>query len=314
MQALIAGTNRGISMPIPFTCPYCGNYTEVSEKYSGTSGPCGSCGKTITVPVGGSAATAAVTYGGADPGSGSRTMILVIVVIVVALLAAVGLLVLLLLPAVGTVRDAARRNMCQSNLRQIAMALRTYETVHGRFPPAYVADDQGKPMHSWRVLILPYLEEQALYEQFDLDQPWDSPQNSAVALQMPEYFRCPSAKNTAPNATNYMLITGPQTPFEGDQSSPQASFVDGMSRTILVVEAKGSTVTWTEPVDLDIDKMSFQVGSGPGEIGSDHARGVAVAVFADGHATVLSEDLDPETLRAMCTSSGGETVDMSWQK
>lgn len=300
-------------MPIPFTCPNCGNYTEADEKYAGQSGPCQKCGTTITVPAaGGPAAFSGAEYADAKSRSRRRTMIILIVVfLVVALVAAFFFLVML--PGIRAVGDAPRRVQCQNNLRQIALALQSYEAQHACFPPAYLADENGKPMHSWRVLILPQLEYVHLHDQYDFSEPWDSPQNLSVASQMPEFFRCPAAKGTAPNATSYMLVTGPDSAFEGDRAPKPAHFMDGTSRTILVVEVKGSTVTWTEPVDLELDKMSLEIGSGPGEIGSDHLGDVAMVVFADGHTQILSkDDLDPETLRAMFTPRGDESVGMEW--
>ena len=91
----------------------------------------------------------------------------------------------LLLPAFSSAREAARRMQCLNNLKQIALALHNYHDVYGVFPPAYIPDAQGKPKHSWRVLILPFLEEQGTYEKYDFDEPWDGPNNRALLTSMP---------------------------------------------------------------------------------------------------------------------------------
>src|SRR6056297_1698819 len=109
----------------------------------------------------------------------------IIVIIILAILVA------LLLPGVRTTRGTARRSACKNNLKQIGLALHNYHDTYGSLPPAYTVDEQGRKLHSWRTLILPFLEEQALYEQIDLSQPWDSPANAAAFETIPIVYRCP---------------------------------------------------------------------------------------------------------------------------
>src|SRR5271157_339454 len=97
----------------------------------------------------------------------------------------------MLLP-VGSVHEAARRAQCLNNLKEIAAALQAYHQANGCFPPAYVADKNGKPMHSWRVLILPYLDLDTLYKAYDFTQPWDGPNNKKLLLGQLREFTCPS--------------------------------------------------------------------------------------------------------------------------
>jgi hypothetical protein len=293
-----------ITMGIYFSCPHCGKQTHVDDQYGGTSGPCAGCGKTISIPLTSSTAPSPARGGGL---SGWGLVGVVIAAICVVMLPVVAILILLLLPAVNAVREAARRNECSNQMRQIALAMQSYEIQYRCFPPAYIADENGKPMHSWRVLLLPYLDEQLLYEQYDFSQPWDSPGNLAVAEQVPFVYRCPSTDFAAPNETNYMVVSGPGMAFEGSRALSQEDFLDGISRTILVVESTGH-VTWTEPTDLDANQMTFEINGGPGEIGSDHRGGIAVVVFADVHIDVMSENTSAEDVRAMCTRSGGEDV------
>src|ERR1700676_3675353 len=118
-----------------------------------------------------------------------RGFTLIELLVVIAIIA---VLIALLLPAVQAAREAARRAQCVNNLKQIGLAMHNYHSTYDCFPPAVTADDQGRPLLSWRVLILPYLEEAPLYAQFHLDEPWDSPHNLPLASKMPRVYTCPS--------------------------------------------------------------------------------------------------------------------------
>jgi hypothetical protein len=123
----------------------------------------------------------------------------------------------------------------------------------GRLPPAVIRDPNGKPLYSWRVLLLPFLEAGDLYKRFNLDEPWDSPHNAALLSQMPKVYSAPSPAGQGPPSsgqTYYQVFTGPGTAFEEPYGLRlPADFPDGTSMTILVVEA-GTPVPWTKPADL----------------------------------------------------------------
>ena len=160
-------------MPILFTCPHCGLQTNVADEFAGRSGPCAGCGKTITVPgpfgePGGAPA---------NRSGGGATIVVVLAVALGVVLVCGGVLVALLLPAVQAAREAARRSQCTNNLKQIVLALHNYHDVYKCFPSAVLTDESGRPIRSWRVAILPFMEQQALYKQYDFNQPWDSPRN-----------------------------------------------------------------------------------------------------------------------------------------
>ena len=152
-------------MPIPFTCPHCGLQTNVLEEYAGQSGPCAKCGRTVTVPRVGESPN----YGPPTKRSAAPTVIIIVVLILFVLLflTCVGFFVAMPIMAVPSAREAARRAQCSNNLTQIGLAMHSYHAAHGCFPPAYVADEKGRPKHSWRVLLLPFLdgEAQALHEE-----------------------------------------------------------------------------------------------------------------------------------------------------
>ncbi|HVX15022.1 MAG TPA: DUF1559 domain-containing protein [Pirellulales bacterium] len=226
-----------------------------------------------------------------------------------ALLMVVPMLIALLLPAVQAAREAARRSQCNNNLKQIGLAMQMYADNYNSFPPAYIADENGRPMHSWRVLILPYLEQSSLYDRYNFDEPWDGPNNSQLASLMPAAYRCPSDPAASPTGTmtSYAAITGPGTLFDADIPSSFATIRDGTSLTLMVAETDGADIHWMEPRDLDMNQMTLQVNGGPTDISSSHPGG-AVAVFADGHTTFLRDSITAEMLRALMTKNGGEPI------
>lgn len=313
-------------MPISFTCPHCAKQTTVGDEYAGQSGPCKFCGETITVPGGDGKAiltpvqapkpgTVPAGTGTAAGGMGTGAVIAIAVAACLVLfLVCGGVLVALLLPAVQAAREAARRTQCNNNLKQIALAFHNYNDTHGTFPPAYIPDEDGKPMHSWRVLILPFLEYGPIYDQYNFDEPWNSPGNRAVANTPIPVFSCPSSPDSVGSTgTNYMVITGSGTVFDGAKAAKIADITDGTSNTILVVEVTGTGTKWAEPVDLDASKLSppFSGGSGAGNAGSQHPGGMNAAV-CDGSVQFLSDTIPRQTLDAMVTKAGNEPVGPSY--
>ena len=298
-------------MPISFACPHCGKQTNVADQYAGQTGPCSGCGQTITIP-GGAGQTpflaAPSTPSPVAKGTGKGVVwVVVAVVCLVLLVPCSGILVALLLPAVQSGREAARRSQCNNNLKQIAIAFLNYHDVHKTFPPAYIPDKDGRPMHSWRVLILPFMEQQALYQQYNFNEPWDSPQNQVVTRTVIPAYKCPSAPDR-PTETNYMVITGPGTLFEGAEACSIAKISDGTSNTILVVEVAGTGANWAEPRDLDASKFSPPFSPPrPDAPGSYHSGGLNV-VLGDGSTRFLSNSIDPATAQGLTTRAGDERI------
>lgn len=284
-------------MPIDFTCPHCGSTMRVADQYLGQSGPCTSCGKMVTIP-GGKPVSAG--------GTSTATIILVVLLIAgIGFLACGGVMVALLLPAVQAAREAARRAQCSNNLKQIALALHNYHDTYRSFPPAYTVDEDGKPLHSWRTLILPYLEQDALYRQIRLDEPWNSEHNQQFASVVIPTYACPTDPTIG--ETDYMAIVGAGTIFQGAEPIGFREITDGTSNTLLVVEVHGSGVSWMAPVDLSLDAMQFQVNGGPTEIRSRHPGGANVAM-GDGSVRFLPVTVDPQTLRNLATRNDGQVV------
>jgi hypothetical protein len=158
-----------------------------------------------------------------------------------------------------------------NNLKELGLAMHLYHDYHGHFPPAVLRDpalgDRGQP-YSWRVALLPFLGEDALYSQYRRDEPWDSPANKAVLARMPRVFALPGSMRAAGGLTHYQLLVGPGTAFERpDLKSRLIDFPRGADQTILAVEA-AVPVPWTKPEDLPYDpdgplpKVGGLVGNG----------------------------------------------------
>ena len=295
-------------MAIQVTCPHCSTTTLADEAYAGTSGPCRECGGMITIAGASPYSQDAIDqqYRAPSKGGGGAIFTLFASVAVIGVLI-VGILVALLLPAVQAAREAARRTQCQNNLKQIQLALLNYESANGEFPPAYTVDDNGNVLHSWRVLILPYLGEQALYNGVDLSAPWDSPQNlNALAGRRPLCFACPSdPAGATTDYTNYLGVSGPGTLFDGTAPVKIREITDGLSNTLSVVEVMNSNIKWYEPRDVDAVKSPFRVSTAVNEIGSTHPGG-ACAAYVDGSVRFIANGAAPAMLKAESTIAAGD--------
>jgi hypothetical protein len=196
---------------------------------------------------------------------------------------------------------AVQRAQQMNKLKEIALAMHIYHDVHKAFPPAATRDADGKPLLSWRVELLPYLEKPGLYDKFQRDEPWDGPHNIQLVNQMPEVFLSAGRENDG--KTSIMLFTGEGTAFAGPKGPRLADIVEGSSNTILCVEAGADkAVPWTKPEDLPFDPNDPI--SALGAIPGDGFR----AAFFDVSCTQFERSIAPETLRAMITPDGGEPV------
>ena len=192
---------------------------------------------------------------------------------------------------------------CINNLRQIALALHNYHDTYGKFPAVANFDKAGKPLLSWRVHLLPFMEHQDLYREFHLDEPWDSEHNKKLIPRLPGSFRCPSSKIKEPGRTTYLAPVGKATMLTGDSKQLRISDVtDGLSNTIFIVDAADDrAVVWTKPEDLNYDPDKPLAGL----VG--HHPGIFASVFGDGSVHLLRDTTDPITLRALFTRNQGET-------
>jgi len=213
----------------------------------------------------------------------------------------------LLLPAVSGPRQTTRLQSCNYQLRNIALALWQYHETHGSYPPACIADADGRPMHSWRVLLLPYLDQRNAYNQYRFDEPWDGPSNSALASTIGRLrcYECPSSNCNG--ETNYVAVIGPQTMWPGAKATKMADIKDGVGNTIMLVEVHNSGIHWMEPRDLDLSQIKVGVNPPIGTgISSGHVRGAANIAFADCSVKAIDGRATPKAIRAALTIAGGE--------
>jgi len=216
-------------------------------------------------------------------------------------------------PKVRGAREAARRSMCKNNLKNIGIALHQYHGVYDCFPPAYIADNKGQPLYSWRVLLLPYLDQEKLYQQFNLDEPWDSPQNKELLEKIPTVFRCPThgavSENDSEICTHYSAVFGEGCIFEGANSISIQDITDGTSQTVAVLEVSDAVIPWSAPVDIHRTKH-LKLGDRNG-YSSDHQGGLH-ALFADGSIHFLNttyKKLDTEMTRQLMLRNDGEKIE-----
>jgi prepilin-type processing-associated H-X9-DG protein len=210
----------------------------------------------------------------------------------------------LLLPAVQKVREAASRAQSMNNLKQIGLAMHSYHDAVGTFPSMAICDKQGKPLLSWRVAILPYIEEQNLYERFKLDEPWDSEHNKKLIPLMPKTYFNPSAPTPATEGkTHYRLVYGKEMIFDVDKALSFAGITDGTSNTILAFEAE-EPVEWTRPKEFayDANKPLPKFGA--------FSRGGFNVLFADGSVRVIPSSTSEKTMRLLLQPADGEVVEL----
>lgn len=216
--------------------------------------------------------------------------------------------------------------MSANNLKQIAFALHNYADSHGgRLPPAALCDERGRPLHSWRVLILPYIEEDDLFKRFRLQEPWDSPHNLALLPRMPRVYSAPRAlpvkARADPSSTFYQVFVGKGTAFESTEGLLlPGDFTGGTSNTVLVLEA-GEAVPWTRPVDLawEAGRPLPPLGgifTGEGRFslfGPNRVKGFNVA-FADGFVRFLGPEVREAKLREAIIRNGSKRLidDVDW--
>lgn len=205
---------------------------------------------------------------------------------------------LLLPPSSGG--GASPRTHCKNNLKQLALALHNYHDTYGCFPPAYLADKNGRPMHSWRTLILPFLEFDPIYKEYRFDEPWNGPHNRKLAALKINLFQCPEKPKQSDSETNYLVVVGPKTVFPGPKCVSISEITGGTAETILLVEVENSGIQWAEPRDLsDVEAVrGINPKSGTG-ISSGHKSGGAQCAFADGSVLFLPNDFPADDLPAL---------------
>jgi hypothetical protein len=212
-----------------------------------------------------------------------------------------------LLPAIlapiKAARAAAMRSQQMNSLKQLGLAMHNYHDAYKSFPPAAFRDKAGKPLLSWRVHVLPYLDENELYKQFHLDEPWDSEHNKKLIEKMPKLYASTRVPGVDKGKTVFVVPVGKDTIFGGKEGMKIQQITDGTSNTILVLESDAKhAVAWTKPDDIEIDPKDPSRG-----LFADERKQI-LALFADGSVRGLPLPKLGETLYLLLTAAGGEVV------
>ncbi len=220
-----------------------------------------------------------------------------------AIVSVIAVLVALFLPSVTRSREVSRRSQCRNNLKQIGLALHNYHDKYQAFPPAYTVDAEGKPLHSWRTLILPYMDQKELYDKIDLTKPWDDPVNAEVFKAIVEVYRCPSELGP-PTHTTYLAVVTSNSCLRPSESARMSDIKDGMSNTLIVTEVDSEhAVPWMAP--MDADESLFLAISPTSKL--IHTGGMQ-ATIADGTVRFLNASLSAEIRRALISIDGNESL------
>ncbi len=220
------------------------------------------------------------------------------------------------LPIIQATREPDTRSpLCNNYLMQTVLALHGYHEVHGQLPPAYIADEDGTPIHSWRVLVLPYMEIGGLLGSskfsYDFSKPWDAPENLAFrnSFTPGPYAACPyCGANHKPDETMVVAVTGEGTAWPGTTSISFDDVTDGTDSTICLVSIANSGIAWTEPRDLQVGSFRIaDVAKSSNQVSGDHGAGIYVARL-DGGIEFLNATIEMDELQALCTINAGDVA------
>lgn len=229
---------------------------------------------------------------------------------VLAIFMVLAVLAILFLPtAVVSSRQASLRTQCVNNLKQIGLAMQNFHDVKKRFPSP-MGEDASKPPISWRVSVLPYIEQQELYDAYDQNETWNSEENDLISKTAQPNLICPSNLRPERSArgryfTDYSIPTGDGTFFGNNESRRMSDATAGTSNTFMAVEACGQDIIWSQPKDISLNELPLGInlpgmkrGQSHGMFSSFHIKGFN-AVLLDGSASFYNEEMDEEVLREM---------------
>jgi hypothetical protein len=210
----------------------------------------------------------------------------------------------LLATVIGEAARPALRTRCTNNLKNLGLAMHNFHDTYRSFPPSASYDSNGKRMLSWRVYVLPYLDQNGLYKQFRLNEPWDSEHNEKLISKMPDVYACPTANLQAKGLTTYLAPLGEKTVFCGKAGVQMKDITDGTSNTIMLVEVDPDrAVIWTKPDDLEIDFDNPLDG-----LGNSH-EGTFGALICDGAVRRIAKAIDADTFRLLLMRNDGKPIE-----
>ena len=205
-------------------------------------------------------------------------------------------------PLAQAEREAAWRVVATNNLHMIGVAMLVYHDAHRSYPARANFNREGKPLLSWRVHLLPYLEQKDLYRQFRLDQTWDSEHNRRLVARMPDVYRS-SISPASSGKTAYLGVCGDGLMFHGNTGRCMADVRDGTSYTIAVVEVDDDqSVPWTK-----LDDWQFDAQRPLAKLGKARPGGF-LALFANSSTRLIPPTVDPALFLKLLTISGGEDI------
>ena len=226
----------------------------------------------------------------------------------------------LLWPQVSYIGEAARRTQCKWNLRHIGLALHNYHDEYGSFPPAYTTDETGRRLHSWRVLILPFIDQAPLYNRLRIDEPWDSEHNAPLLQEVVYSYACPSVRLDRVDGfprTSYVAVTGTQTAWPDRTAVSLDDIGDGPAETVMVIEYTGDT-PWAAPEDLSFEEALDRLASRDPDQLTTHRRekfftieyNAGHVLFADGSTMQAGSGVDRTTWsQLLAINDGGPELD-----
>lgn len=227
------------------------------------------------------------------------------------LLTSVGFGLLVLFPGPTSIARNAFLPACKNNLKQLALAMQNYHDAHLMFPLPQGNFGDNQPPYSWRIALLPYVDEKKTFDSYHFTEVWDGPSNVELHSIWLNVFICPAnpsrTSDHQPTETDYVAIIGEETIFTEGQPTKITDISDGTSNTLMFGELVNSDIHWMEPRDLDFNSISRRINASGAGISSAHEGGANVALV-DGSIRFLSEETDPDVLRALMTKDGGETV------
>jgi hypothetical protein len=179
-------------------------------------------------------------------------------------------------------------------LKQLDLGVGSYMDHHSSTPPPFLWDPEGRRAHSWRVLLLPYVDHPKLYDEYNRDLPWDAPENSMLLDKTPDAYRSPAAGGQPASVTNYLAVVGHDTLWPPGRSLSTKEWMEFPTDTVVVVEDLESSVRWTEPRDLELDEAMD-------DDGPFRRPGGVLCLFHDGSVRLVGPDVDRDVLESMLT-------------
>jgi type II secretory pathway pseudopilin PulG len=210
-----------------------------------------------------------------------------------------GVLIALLLPAVSAARNAAQTMQASNNLKQVGLAFHNYHSAYRQLPAAAATDATGNPIWSWRVALLPFVEEPGIWDQWVKNRAWDSPANDHLLVPTPLAYASPMEANPASDQTHIFAVRSPQSMMSGAAGLKFAEVTDGLSNTILAVYLPRRSTSWAAPNDITPNELQT-------ELDNATPSDPVMILFGDGAVRRFDQPIDSGALDALITRGAGD--------